>query len=153
MDRAPTGVLVLDIQSHVVMLSRDILGYLRLPSGTEAYDGLVKKLYQLSRDMIDDIVTENLYWTKDNTVAVADRYIKTLPMKAGAEEDVWDIFEAYIVEMELMIDELHILPSWSFFEISLKSHYVVIHRYGDFRIEDWMKKNRKKGIKKPRLEK
>lgn len=153
MDRAPTGVLVLDIQSHVVLLSRDILEYLRLPSGTEAYNGLVKKLYQLSRDMIDDIVTENLYWTKDDTVAEADRYIKTLPIKEGGEEEVRDIFETYIVEIESMIDELHILPSWSFFDISLKSHYVVIHRYGDFRIEDWMKKNGKRGIKKPRLEK
>lgn len=151
MHRAPNSVLAIDIQNNAILLSKDILAYLDLPPGSETYSNLIKKIYNLTRDMIDDIVTENLFWTKDDTVAEADRYTKTLPIRPGEEEEVRDLFETYIVEIEELVGDLNILPSWSFFEVMLKSQYILIHRFGDYRIEDWMKKNKRKGNKKTRL--
>lgn len=151
MHRAPNTVLILDIYNNATMFAKDISGFLKHTSDPEAQGKLIAKVCNLSRDMVDDIVTENLFWTKDDTVAESDRYTKTLDILSGMEDEVRELFESYIVLLEGMISELDILPSWSYFEVMLKSQWIVIHRHGDYRIDDWMKRNKGKSNKVTRI--
>lgn len=151
MDRESTGIFVLDVESCVTLFKRDVVGFLRMGDSVEEHMALNRKLCDITRDIVDDIVTENLYWTTHATVCESERYLTEFSIKEGMESEVSDLIEFHIVHIETLLDGLKILPSWSFFDIEIKSFFIVIHRYGDYRIEDWMKKNKNKRIKKTRL--
>lgn len=137
-------LIVLDITDRVLMLFKDMLDYIQPPQGPSSKTEILRKLYIVTKDIIDDLVTENLYWTEEGTVAVSEKYIGRFKIKSGYEGEVLDLFDSHIVVMEDILRSQYILPSWSFFDVHLKANNVIIHIHGDYRIEDWMKKYGKK---------
>lgn len=150
MSCARDTLIILDITDRVLILFKDILEFLQPLHGPSGKNELLRKLYITTKDIIDDLITENLYWTKEGTVAISEKYIKIFNIRDECESEVLDLFDSYIVTMEEILDSQHILPSWSFFDVQLKSNNVIIYSYGDYRIEDWMKRHGKK-IKRCRL--
>lgn len=149
MCRAPTRVVTMDLYEHMIRLSASIAPCLRLTVSDkkEVVYGIAERL---TKDILDDLITENLYWTDSDTVATPERYLKNFTVNSGKEDILYDLLDLYICDMEGILHKQDLLPSWAFFEVTVKSTYVVIYSHGDFRIEDWMKKHGK-NIKKTRF--
>lgn len=148
MYRAPSSVITLDLYEPIMTFSHKVKRYCSYDSNQLAE--LVRAVSMITYDIIDDIVSENLFWTKPTTISEPDRYTGRLRIREGTYDEVWEHMEDHIVALEGIIDSQSILPSWSFFDITQKSTFIIIHMHGDYRVEDWMKRHGRK-VKVTRL--
>ncbi len=147
---APSSLHAIDIHTLVFDMAKSIEPYIVGRPSKEKQSMLYVKMSSIARDIIDDLITENLYWTTDTTVATPERYLEKLNYIKDMAPEALDLFDHYIVDLEDLLYTRNLLPSWSFFEVISKLSYIIIHCHGDYRIEDWMAKNGKK-IKKTRF--
>lgn len=143
------SLYVVDLHQHV-MSTTSMLRVLSInPIPREERESIAKKLIQ---SILDDLITENLYWTSDDTVADPDRYRKMIHVPLmGREQDVLDHIDNLITSMEEVLAASDLFPSWAYAELTCKQFIYIIHLSGDYRIDDWMSKQKK--IKTTRLSK
>lgn len=150
MDITPNSVLVIDTHNLVIDMTVSLEPFIVGKGSKEKRNSIYRQITSITRDIVDDLITENLYWTKETTVATSDRYADRLDYVKEMIHEVLELFEHYIVELEDILYSKNLLPSWSFFEVISKPSYIIIHSHGDYRIEDWMKKYGKR-VKRTRL--
>lgn len=143
--------IIADLTDQVMEAFHNIKGCLEVVTPEGYDDRLLKKISKMTEDILDDLITENLFWTDDVTVATPDRYSATLPVKAGKIDELETHIDVHIANMEVFLKGLDILPSWSYFEVVSRSTCYFITYYGDYRIEDWMERHGKTEVKPTRL--
>lgn len=140
---------VVDLHQHVMSTTSMLRVFSTNPVPREEREVIAKNLIQ---NILDDLITENLFWTTDDTVADPDRYRKMIHIPLGGrEQDVLDHIDNLITAMEDVLTATDLFPSWSYAELSVKQFMFIIHLSGDYRIDDWMSKQKK--IKTTRLSK
>lgn len=150
MFRAPNSLIVLDLYTEMSEFLYDLEPFIKGPRTEEKISEMFQTITGLTKDVLDDIITENLYWTEATTVATAERYMDKFVVKEGLDYEVMDHLDSYIVTLEDVLFSKNILPSWSYFTVEIKQSIIIVHSSGDFRIDDWMKRHGRK-IKKTRF--